>query len=474
MSAKSTKAVLIAALLSPMLMVALLISFLLLMTDSQADASCNPAGPAAIIDPTQIPKGQIAGFSGEQLVNAAYIMSAASALGLTLRDQQIGVMTAIGESTLRVIDYGDVRGPDSRGLFQQRANGAWGSYADRMDPVRSATNFFNVEKTIPGRETLEPTIVAHRVQRNLDPDHYAQFWEPAVEIVAALSGKVSNPPPVAPVNSTKYQLGPVQPQTALAANTLGEKFNIKSIGGYRAGNTRDPEGHPQGLALDFMVPTSASGKRTGTALADYARENAVSLSIKYIIWYQKIWSVERSTEGWRPMENRGDPTQNHIDHVHISFTKNPESTPACPQGAALGPGTWVAPAEGQISSNFGPRVDPVTGQTGSHTGTDFAAACGQPIFAAAAGKVVSVEQHQSYGNLLTIDHGGGVLSRYAHMFDAGVFVHAGESVTAGQKIAEVGTNGKSTGCHLHFEVKVNQEFVDPEKFLAEKKVALGG
>lgn len=69
-------------------------------------------------------------------------MNAAAALGLDARAQAVGVMTAMGESSLLVLEYGDVAGPDSRGLFQQRANGAWGSYADRMDPTISATNLF--------------------------------------------------------------------------------------------------------------------------------------------------------------------------------------------------------------------------------------------------------------------------------------------------------------------------------------------
>ncbi|MGL5830495.1 MAG: M23 family metallopeptidase [Angustibacter sp.] len=468
MSAKGGKVALVIALLSPLVLLTMLVSLLLFSTGTQAEASCNPTGPAREIDPAQVPKGPIAGFSGEQLVNAAHIMSAASVLGLTVRDQQIGVMTAIGESTLRVLDYGDARGPDSRGLFQQRANGAWGSEADRMDPFRSATNFFKVEKNIPDRATLEPTLVAHRVQRNLDPLHYRKFWEPAVAVVAALSGKLPTAAQPAPAAASRYELGPVQPHTAMAANTLGEKFNIATIGGYREGNTRDREGHPKGLALDFMVPMNAAGKKTGSELAAYAQTNAASLSVAYIIWYQRIWSVDRASEGWRPMADRGDATQNHLDHVHISF-RDISTAEACP---SRGSGAWVAPTKGRISSDFGTREDPVTGQTRMHNGTDFAAACGEPIMAASAGTVVSVESSSSYGNLLTLDHGGGVTSRYAHMSDSGIFVTAGATVTAGQKIAAIGNNGKSTGCHLHFELKVNGEFVDPEAFFAEQDAPL--
>jgi surface antigen len=96
-------------------------------------------------------------------------------------------MTAMGESGLRVLDYGDGPGPDSRGLFQQRDNGAWGTYQDRMNPTASATNFFKALQNISGWEQLEPTTAAHRVQRNADPFHYQSHWAAAVEVVAALA-----------------------------------------------------------------------------------------------------------------------------------------------------------------------------------------------------------------------------------------------------------------------------------------------
>lgn len=140
--------------------------------------------------PGTVPSGtkKVSGFSGDQLQNAATIMGAASGLKLPVSAQIIGVQTAIGESTLQVIDRGDAAGPDSRGLFQQRANGAWGSYKDRMDPRTSATNFFKALQRVKGWQDLEPTEVIHRVQGNADPNHYTPFRAPAAAIVKALSG----------------------------------------------------------------------------------------------------------------------------------------------------------------------------------------------------------------------------------------------------------------------------------------------
>lgn len=155
-----------------------------------ANAECNPTGGDSVsVDPGTVPDTTIGGYGHDQLVNAAHIIEAGKALNLEVRDQTIGVMTAMGESTLRVIDYGDSAGPDSRGLFQQRANGAWGSYEDRMDPYISATNFFKAMiRNVPERGSLEPTIIAHRTQINADPYHYAKYWDTAVQIVEAITG----------------------------------------------------------------------------------------------------------------------------------------------------------------------------------------------------------------------------------------------------------------------------------------------
>ncbi|MCU1516411.1 MAG: amidase, partial [Pseudarthrobacter sp.] len=149
-----------------------------------AAAGCGPGGGS--VDVTDFP--EVPGYSTEQLSNAAAIINAGKTLNLPVRGQMISVMVALGESGLRVLDHGDGPGPDSRGLFQQRDNGAWGSYADRMDPAISAGNFITALQTVAGWEQLEPTIAANRVQRNADPYHYRKYQDPAARIVEALSG----------------------------------------------------------------------------------------------------------------------------------------------------------------------------------------------------------------------------------------------------------------------------------------------
>jgi murein DD-endopeptidase MepM/ murein hydrolase activator NlpD len=115
------------------------------------------------------------------------------------------------------------------------------------------------------------------------------------------------------------------------------------------------------------------------------------------------------------------------------------------------------------SSSFGWRLDPFNGQSAMHEGVDFIAEPGTPILAAAAGVVGLVEKHPQYGNMVEIDHGNGLMTRYAH--SSKVFVKEGELVKRGQKIAAVGSTGRSTGPHLHFEVRIDGAAVNPARFL---------
>jgi hypothetical protein len=119
---------------------------------------------------------------------------------------------------------------------------------------------------------------------------------------------------------------------------------------------------------------------------------------------------------------------------------------------------------GNLGSLFGWRIDPFTGRSALHTGLDFQADFGTSILAAAGGIVVTQEFHPAYGNMIEIDHGNDLITRYAHA--SKTLVERGDLIKRGQKIAEVGTTGRSTGAHLHFEVLVQGIPQDPQKFLA--------
>lgn len=132
-------------------------------------------------------------------------------------------------------------------------------------------------------------------------------------------------------------------------------------------------------------------------------------------------------------------------------------------GSGQAQGTLFWPTDGPIVSGFGYRTHPIFGTTTFHAGVDIDGACGQPIWAAEDGKVLSAGSYGGYGMATVIDHGGGLSTLYAHQSSIGV--SAGQQVQRGQQIGLVGTTGLSTGCHLHFEVRINGEPVDPVPYL---------
>lgn len=115
------------------------------------------------------------------------------------------------------------------------------------------------------------------------------------------------------------------------------------------------------------------------------------------------------------------------------------------------------------ASTFGWRIDPFTGQRALHEGVDFAAPAGLPIHAAAAGVVTSASSHPDYGRMVEIDHGQGLSTRYAHA--SSIVIKEGAFVKRGEVIGTVGSSGRSTGPHLHFEVRVNGAPQNPDRFL---------
>lgn len=123
----------------------------------------------------------------------------------------------------------------------------------------------------------------------------------------------------------------------------------------------------------------------------------------------------------------------------------------------------VPAAANQITSGFGYRSDPFAGEAAFHAGLDFKGPMGAPIFSAASGKVAFVGRRAGYGNSIDIDHGNGLHTRYAHM--SAFRARVGQKVTGGQVIGAVGSTGRSTGPHLHFEVRLNGQPVNPRPFL---------
>jgi murein DD-endopeptidase MepM/ murein hydrolase activator NlpD len=128
-------------------------------------------------------------------------------------------------------------------------------------------------------------------------------------------------------------------------------------------------------------------------------------------------------------------------------------------------------SSGWISSGFGERNDPFTGKKATHEGLDFAGIKGSEVLAVASGAVIWAGSSQGYGNLLEIDHGNGYVTRYAH--NDQLLVKAGDSVTAGQQIAKMGSTGRASSPHVHFEVLYKGKAVNPHKFVKQAREQAG-
>ena len=115
------------------------------------------------------------------------------------------------------------------------------------------------------------------------------------------------------------------------------------------------------------------------------------------------------------------------------------------------------------SSSYGWRMDPILGKRAFHEGIDFSAAHGEPIYATAGGIVKKASRSGAYGNLITINHGGGLQTRYAHL--SKILVKSGDIVNKEDLIAYVGNTGRSTGPHLHYEIRLNKHSLDPKQYL---------
>lgn len=249
-----------------------------------------------------------------------------------------------------------------------------------------------------------------------------------------------------PMGSHKYSLPGVKPWVFEAANYLGNKFNIDVIGGL--GSRSRKSEHPLGLALDFMTSDDR-----GTALANEVVRINGALDAMYVIWRQRINSFDG--RGWRAMADRGSPTENHMDHVHVSFKSSGKT------------GDLPALFSGGFKQGSGGTHRPVKsgGLTqGLHynNAVDFGVPRGTPVYAYADGVVTSSRDiagplptdryhgdgpYGSYGRVIEINHGG-FSTLYAHLGSR--FAQDGQEVKGGAKIGLSGNTGNSSGPHLHF------------------------
>lgn len=222
------------------------------------------------------------------------------------------------------------------------------------------------------------------------------------------------------LNAMAVRLGQMQAQL-LRLDTLGER--LAKLAGFK----------PQELMFD-EVPgrggAQSSVPSQNLSLGDFTQQ------------------IDKLT---RQLEDRGDK----LGLLDSMFTQDSARKKLIP--------TKLPVEGGWYSSNFGWRIDPFNGQRAFHEGIDFMAEEGTPVFSAAAGVVVYAEFHPQYGNMVEIDHGNDLISRYAHV--SRKYVKVGDVVLRGSRIADVGRTGRATGSHLHFEVRQRGTALNPARFL---------
>lgn len=170
---------------------------------------------------------------------------------------------------------------------------------------------------------------------------------------------------------------------------------------------------------------------------------------------QREFSLDELNERLRLVSLRVDDRADQLAILEAMISQESQKKVRLPTSAPV-----LAPWR---SSDFGWRIDPFTGKKAFHEGVDFTAEVGTPVKAAAGGVVVYSDYHPEYGNMIQIDHGNGLVSRYAHASLR--LVKVGDVVMKGQEIAKVGSTGRSTGPHLHFEVRFKGAAQNPARFL---------
>ncbi len=221
------------------------------------------------------------------------------------------------------------------------------------------------------------------------------------------------------LNAMAIKLGEMQAQL-MRLDALGER--VSGLAGLRPQESRGSDPPGRGGAV--------TGPMHDMSMQEFTRE------------------LDRLARG---LENRSDHLNVAESELFNAKLKSKRLPTALPVNAEFN------------ASGFGRRIDPITGQSAMHEGIDFITNPGAPIVAAAGGVVIAAEWHHSFGNMIEIDHGGDIVTRYAH--SSSMLVKAGDIIKRGQKIAEVGSSGRSTGPHLHFEVRYKGQAQNPAKFL---------
>ena len=289
-------------------------------------------------------------------------------------------------------------------------------------------------------EEISDTVQHDRQDITANDDVYYIRWQ---DVLAVFSSYVSGNEQGAPVAAlTEEQVDKLR-ETMWAMNAVDYSTHPESI----TIDTTDEDGNPTTTEItETVLVIELTHKTPDEMAADYhftTRQNTY-LQLLQDPQYEELWA-----------ELLGGFAQGGGELMNPDSTRTPTGTLQ-----------WPLPVAGTITSQFGHRVDPITGEVSSHTGTDIACAEGTPILAAADGTVTVANSLDSwggsYGYYIQIDHGGGLETLYAHC--SSICVTTDQQVQAGQVIGYVGHTGRATGSHLHLEVHVNGSRTDAMRY----------
>lgn len=268
-------------------------------------------------------------MSPEQAANAATISAVGTTRGMPERAVTIALATALQESALRNIDYGD---RDSVGLFQQRPSKGWGTVEQILDPVYSAGKFYEGLAEVPGYSRLPLTEAAQRVQRSGFPQAYAKHEPDATLLSAALTGRAAatltctgggdgGPGDPAKVRAAlTHTFGPeVLPSTSTAGADPASKGGTDGGDG-EAGGQPGGETGAKGPA-EVAVPVGASDGARGWELAHWAVARSADLRITEVSVGDRVWSVAKSDEGWRKTGGQSGPEKTAANDVRMRIAQ---------------------------------------------------------------------------------------------------------------------------------------------------------
>lgn len=443
-------------------------------------------------------------LDAEQVRIAATAIEVGKEFNIPERGWIVAIASGMQESGLRNLAGGD---RDSVGWQQQRPSAGWGT-VEQIRDVRLATMAFYGVAThthnrglidITGWQQMSIAEAAQAVQVSAFPSAYAKHETAARAIVAQLAGIVDGSSTAGangcstdaaggstgncPASGLAAEAG-LTPDALRVLRCARQQFpTITDIGGVRPDPLPD---HPSGRAVDLMIPNykTTAGKAFGWTVARWVQANHKQLGVSYVIFDNRIWNIARDDEGWRTYraDGQGDDSSLHYNHVHVTVFGNA----AQPDGPSdLVAGSWHTPV-GQPSS-----VGCGFGCYSGHTGQDYPAPPGTPVYAVNNGTVVRSESittsgtcttlpicggtKRSYGNLLVVRLAGGqeMTAWYAHLTERRVSV--GDTVRAGQVIGTVGYQGnvrpRGPGrSHLHFEIRRDGTPINPLPYLRSKGV----